>query len=154
MVLFDLIHIHNVLLILGITTKVYVIDIPKVEVIDGPINVRGLLTQSVKDYKQTLGNIINMDPKQMKLVLLVLRKRKTDIKLIDKDDIDLQTAEFMDASNKVFVSTMLDVDSNKPFYETTLYKLILRFENIISLQVQIPDISKGKSNNILFLIAE
>ncbi|KAF7405145.1 hypothetical protein HZH66_004051 [Vespula vulgaris] len=126
----------------GITTKVFVIDIPKVEVIDGPINVRGLLTQSVKDYKQTLGNIINMDPKQMKLVLLVLRKRKTDIKLIDKDDIDLQTAEFIDASNKVFVSTMLDVDSNKPFYETTLYKLILRFENIISLQVQIPDISK------------
>ncbi|XP_015186575.1 PREDICTED: ubiquitin carboxyl-terminal hydrolase 47 isoform X1 [Polistes dominula] len=128
----------------GITTKVFVIDIPKVDIIDGPINVRGLLNQSVKDYKQMLGNIINMDPKQMKLVLLVLRKpvKLVDIKLIDRDDIDLQTAEFIDGSNKVFVSTMLDVDSNKSFDETTMYKVISRLESFISLQVQIPDVNK------------
>ncbi|KAK2587743.1 hypothetical protein KPH14_003851 [Odynerus spinipes] len=123
----------------GVATKVFVIDIPKAEVIDGPINMRGLFTQTVKDYKQALGSLINMEPKQMKLVL---RKHETDIKLIDKDDIELQAAGFIDASNKVFVSTMLDVDSNKPFYETALYKFIERFENIISLQVQIPDTNK------------
>lgn len=122
----------------GVATKVFVIDVTREEVIDGPINIRGLLSQSVKEYKQTVGKIINMDPKQMKVIL----QKFPETRPVENDDSDLQTEGFYNA-NKVFISTMYDIDSSKPFQESTVHRIIGNFRHVISLHVQLPDTSKG-----------
>ncbi|CAL1686058.1 unnamed protein product [Lasius platythorax] len=121
----------------GVATKVFVIDVAREEVIDGPIDIRGSLSQSVKEYKQIVGKIINMDPKQMKVIL----RKHPETRLVENDDSDLQTEGFYNA-NKVFISTMYDIDNNKPFQESTVYRVIENFRYVISLHVQLPDISK------------
>ncbi|KAG7189796.1 hypothetical protein KM043_017456 [Ampulex compressa] len=122
----------------GVSTKVYVVDVPGNEVIDGPINVRALLEQTVRDYKQMLEKIINMDAKQMKLVLYQYAE---DIKVVMEDDNELDSEGFYPGI-KVFVSTMFDLDSNKGFHESALYKIVDNFGNVISLLIQLPDTSK------------
>lgn len=127
--------------LVGVATKVFVIDVAREEVIDGPINIRGLLSQSVKEYKQTVGKVINMDPKQMKVIL---PKYPDSYDLVESDDNDLQTEGFYNAK-KIFVLTMNDTDNNKPLQESTVYKIIKNFKYVISLYIQLPDISKGKT---------
>jgi len=124
--------------VLGVATKVFVIDVTREEVIDGPIDVRGLLSQSVKEYKQTVGKIISMDPKQMKVIL----RKFPEIRPVENDDSDLQTEGFYNA-NKVFISTMYDIDNGKPFQESTVHRIIENFRHVISLHIQLPDTSKG-----------
>ncbi|XP_050452269.1 ubiquitin carboxyl-terminal hydrolase 47 [Cataglyphis hispanica] len=121
----------------GVATKVFVIDVAREEVIDGPIDIRGSLSQSVKEYKQIVGKIINMDPKQMKVIL----RKHPEIRPVENDDNDLQTEGFYNA-NKVFISTMYDIDNNKSFQESTVYRVIENFRYVISLHVQLPDTSK------------
>ncbi|KAL6422951.1 hypothetical protein ACFW04_010448 [Cataglyphis niger] len=121
----------------GVATKVFVIDVAREEVIDGPIDIRGSLSQSVKEYKQIVGKIINMDPKQMKVIL----RKHPEIRPVQNDDNDLQTEGFYNA-NKVFISTMYDIDNNKSFQESTVYRVIENFRYVISLHVQLPDTSK------------
>jgi len=122
----------------GVATKVFVIDVAREEVIDGPIDIRGLLSQSVKEYKQTVGKIISMDPKQMKVIL----RKFPEIRPVENDDSDLQTEGFYNA-NKIFISTMYDIDNSKPFQESTVHRIIENFRHVISLHVQLPDTSKG-----------
>ncbi|KAG5319610.1 UBP47 hydrolase, partial [Pseudoatta argentina] len=121
----------------GVATKVFVIDVAREDVIDGPIDIRGLLSQSVKEYKQTVGKIISMDPKQMKVIL----RKFPEIRPVENDDSDLQTEGFYNA-NKVFISTMYDIDNSKPFLESTVHRIIENFRHVISLHVQLPDTSK------------
>lgn len=122
----------------GVATKVFVVDIAKEEVVDGPISVRGLLTQTVKEYKLQLSKLLKIDAKQMKLIL---QKYPSDSRLLDKDDNMLQSEGFY-GPNKIFVATALDTDNTKPFHESKLYKIIENFEYIISLRVVLPDTSK------------
>ncbi|XP_029160732.1 ubiquitin carboxyl-terminal hydrolase 47 isoform X2 [Nylanderia fulva] len=121
----------------GVATKVFIIDVAREEVIDGPIDIRGSLSQSVKEYKQTVGKIINIDPKQMKVIL----RKHPETRLVENDDSDLQTEGFYNA-NKIFISTMYDIDNKKPFLESTVYRVIENFRYVISLHVQLPDVSK------------
>lgn len=122
----------------GVAIKVFVIDVAREEVIDGPIDIRGLLSQSVKEYKQTVGKIVSMDPKQMKVIL----QKFPETKPVENDDSDLQTEGFYNA-NKVFISTIYDIDNNKPFQESTVHRIIENFRHVISLHVQLPDTNKG-----------
>lgn len=124
----------------GVATKVFVIDIAREEVIDGSIDIRGLLSQTVKEYKQTVGKVINMDAKQMKVIL----QEYPEIRPVENDDNDLQTEGFYNA-NKIFVTTMYDIDNNKSFQESTVYRIIENFKDVILLHVQLPDISKGNN---------
>jgi len=96
------------------------------------------LSQSVKDYKQTVGKVINMDPKQMKVIL----QKFPETKPVENDDNDLQTEGFYNA-NKIFITTMYDIDNNKSFQESTVYRVIENFRYVISLHIQLPDTSKG-----------
>ncbi|XP_036142205.1 ubiquitin carboxyl-terminal hydrolase 47 isoform X2 [Monomorium pharaonis] len=121
----------------GVATKVFVIDVAREEIIDGPIDIRGLLSQSVKEYKQTVGKIVNMDPKQMKVML----QKFPETRPVENDDSDLQTEGFYNA-NKVFISTMYDIDNNKPFQESTVHRIIESFRYVFFLHVQLPDTSK------------
>lgn len=82
-----------------------------------------------------------MDPKQMKVIL---PKYPDSYDLVENDDNDLQTEGFYNAK-KVFVLTMNDTDNNKPLQESTVYKIIKNFKYVISLHIQLPDISKGES---------
>ncbi|XP_046413365.1 ubiquitin carboxyl-terminal hydrolase 47 isoform X1 [Neodiprion fabricii] len=122
----------------GVATKVFVVDIDKEEVVDGPISVRGLLTQTIREYKLELSKLLKLDAKQIKLVL---QKYPSDSRLLDKDDNMLQSEGFY-GPNKIFVATALDTDETKPFHESKLQKIIENFEYIISLRVLLPDTSK------------
>ncbi|XP_024942209.1 ubiquitin carboxyl-terminal hydrolase 47 isoform X2 [Cephus cinctus] len=121
----------------GIALKVFVVDVLKKEIVDGPINVRGLTTQTVKEFKQQLGKILNMDPKQMKLVY----QRFSGSKPLENDDNQLQTERLIN-SDKIYVSTMIDPDPTKPYHESVLNKIIANGEHIYFLHIQLPDTSK------------
>lgn len=76
----------------------------------------------------------------------VILRKHPETRLVENDDSDLQTEGFYNA-NKVFISTMYDIDNNKPFQESTVYRVIENFRYVISLHVQLPDISKGNLYN-------
>lgn len=127
----------------GVATKVFVVDIDKEEVVDGPISVRGLLTQTVKEYKIQLSKILNVDPKRMKLIL---QKYPSLSRVLDKDDNVLQSEGFY-GPHKILVTTTSDNDStNEPFDESKFNKMIENFDYLISLRVLLPDTSKGDEN--------
>lgn len=75
----------------------------------------------------------------------VILRKHPEIRLVENDDNDLQTEGFYNA-NKVFIS-MYDIDNNKSFLESTVYRVIENFRYVISLHVQLPDISKGNLYN-------
>lgn len=75
---------------------------------------------------------------------VILPKYPDSYDLVENDDSDLQTEGFYNAK-KVFVLTMNDTDNNKPLQESTVYKIIKNFKHVISLHIQLPDISKGES---------
>ncbi|XP_076764175.1 ubiquitin specific protease 47 [Xylocopa sonorina] len=118
----------------GIVTKVYVVNVARKKLLEGPINIRGLCTQTVREYKQVVGKCLNIDPNEMKLVI---RKRGTDTILIENDDDMLALADFSN-SVKVFVCVMYDAKCNKSFFETTVSAIAEQFENIITLSIKLP----------------
>lgn len=136
------IHCINFLFFLiGIVTKLYVVDVARKKLIEGPLNVRGLFTQTVKEYKQVVGKFVNMDPDDMKIVL---RKHGTDTILVQNDDAILAVAEFCNLV-KVFVCTNCDAECNKSYLETTISRIAEQLENIITLRIRLPpNPSKGK----------
>ncbi|XP_068965788.1 ubiquitin carboxyl-terminal hydrolase 47-like isoform X1 [Bombus flavifrons] len=118
----------------GIVTKVYVVDVSRKKLIEGPLNVRGLFTQTVREYKQVVGKFINMDPSDMKIVL---RKHGTDAILVQNDDAILAVADFCNLI-KVFVCTNADAECNKSYFETTICGIAEQLENIITLRIKLP----------------
>ncbi|XP_012279277.1 ubiquitin carboxyl-terminal hydrolase 47 [Orussus abietinus] len=123
----------------GVATKVFVVDVAKKEVVDEAISVRGFFLQTVREYKEQVGKVVNMDPKQMKMVLL--RCSSYQAVLIDKDDNTLED-EHIQNRDKVFVATAFDVDPTKPFLESTLHNIAINFNYVISVHVVLPDTSE------------
>jgi len=72
----------------------------------------------------------------------VILQKFPETKPVENDDNDLQTEGFYNA-NKIFITTMYDIDNNKSFQESTVYRVIENFRYVISLHIQLPDISKG-----------
>lgn len=125
----------------GIVTKVYVVDVARKKLIEGPQTVRGSFTQTVKEYKQVVGTMFNMDPDDMKLVI---RKHGTDAILVQNDDAILAVADFYNLI-KVFVCISYDAECNKSYFETTISGIAEQLENIITLRIKLPpNPSKGK----------
>ncbi|KAK9300885.1 hypothetical protein QLX08_006588 [Tetragonisca angustula] len=118
----------------GIVTKVYVVDVARKKLIEGPQTVRGSFTQTVKEYKQVVGTMFNMDPDDMKLVI---RKHGTDAILVQNDDAILAVADFYNLI-KVFVCTSYDAECNKSYFETTISGIAEQLENIITLRIKLP----------------
>ena len=119
----------------GIITKVYVVDVPRRLVTERAIDVQALSTQTVKEYKQIVGKIVNMDPDEMKIVL---RKHYRESILVE-DDNQLLEVDFSD-SDLVYVSTMLDTEC-KPFFDSALNEIIENFEDIKTVTFELPDTS-------------
>lgn len=132
---------NNIFLLVGIVTKVYVVDVARKKLIEGPQTVRGSFTQTVKEYKQVVGIMFNMDPDDMKIVI---RKHGTDAILVQNDDAILAVADFYNLI-KVFVCTSYDAECNKSYFETTISNIAEQLENIITLRIKLPpNPSKGK----------
>ncbi|XP_066582168.1 ubiquitin carboxyl-terminal hydrolase 47 [Prorops nasuta] len=121
----------------GIVNRVFVVDVPKREIVNGPLIVRGTLSQTVKEYKEMLGQIINMDPKQMKLVLL---RYLLLTKVIECNENTVESELFH--GNNLFVSTMYDTDANKPPQESTLFQIANSFSNVTLCYVKLPVVYK------------
>ncbi|XP_076386185.1 ubiquitin specific protease 47 isoform X2 [Megachile rotundata] len=121
----------------GIVTKVFIVDVPTREVIEGPITVQASHTQTVREYKQMVGKKVNMDLTDMEIIL---RKRGSSAILVSNDDLELQAAEFCDLVN-VFVCSMADAEY-KPFLKTAIYDIVKELKNIIILRIKLPDTSK------------
>lgn len=132
--------------LIGIVTKVYVVDVSRKKLIEGPLNVRGLFTQTVREYKQVVGKFINMDPSDMKIVL---RKHGTDAILVQNDDAILAVADFCNLI-KVFVCTNADAECNKSYFETTICGIAEQLENIITLRIKLPPNSSKGETIIIF----
>lgn len=110
------------------------------EEVKGPIIVRGNLTETVKEYKETLA-------KQLKLpgdsIHIVLEKFSNEPRLLQSDDATLKSEGFY-GSNKIYVATALDEDDQKPLILSKLHKIIDRFEHVITLHVSLPNVDNGK----------
>lgn len=100
--------------------------------------MQALSTQTVKEYKQIVGKIVNMDPDEMKIVL---RKHYRESILV-ADDNQLLQVDFSDAGF-VYVSTMLDTEC-KPFFDSALNEIIENFEDIKTVTFELPDTSPGR----------
>ncbi|XP_076242818.1 ubiquitin specific protease 47 isoform X2 [Calliopsis andreniformis] len=118
-----------------ILTKVNIVDVPKRKLLER-IEVRASWTQTVREYKEMVGKIVNMDPDEMKLVL---QTERLDIVPVINDDADLRTAKFTDCFN-VYISTMFDTEC-KFFYHSAMYAIINNFKYILTIYIELPDTS-------------
>ncbi|XP_063244790.1 ubiquitin carboxyl-terminal hydrolase 47 isoform X2 [Bacillus rossius redtenbacheri] len=121
----------------GVVAKVFVVDI-ETEEVDGPFSVRGNLSQTVGEFKQTLLKSLSLNWDAMNIVL----EKHSGARLLQKDHKTLKFEGFYGKSNKIFISSRIDEDSEKSFYVSKLHSLIDRFEHIITLHLVLPDIDK------------
>lgn len=121
---------------LGTPLKVCVIDSVNEDFIDGPFCVRGHHGQSGAELKQQLSKIINIEPQNMSVY-----KRdhlRTDYNLFDDEEI-LQHMN-LEVSYKIFVITPVESEESGLF---KILNLIDKFQTIMWLHIQLPDIDKG-----------
>ncbi|XP_053971418.1 ubiquitin carboxyl-terminal hydrolase 47 isoform X2 [Hylaeus anthracinus] len=121
----------------GFTTKVYIVDVNRKSLIEGPIDVPGLHSQTVKEYKQVVGKMVNMDLSDMKLVL---QHDYIDTHFEPEDEVELGPAGFVPLIN-VYISNV-PVDELQAFHFSALYEIIENHKNIITLRVELPETSK------------
>ncbi|CAK9829042.1 Ubiquitin carboxyl-terminal hydrolase 47 [Anthophora retusa] len=117
-----------------IVTKVCVVDVAKKKLIDGPKTVQALLTQTVREYKQMVGKLIDMNPDEMKLIL---RRHGTDMMIfVQNDDADLESEAFCNAAS-VFIYNIRDAECPL-FVQTAINGIAEQLENIITLFIKLP----------------
>ena len=131
--------------VLGVATKVYVIDVPRADIIDGPISVRGYLSQTVREFKQKLSQIVNIDPTEMKLVAMILSQYR-----LLQDDETLQAEGFAVYNvHKLYVCSNFNTEITNPpkntsnkFPNSILFSMIESFEKLIWCYVHLPEVGK------------
>ncbi|XP_076622356.1 ubiquitin specific protease 47 [Colletes latitarsis] len=120
-----------------LSTTVYIIDIPRKKFIDGPIDVHGTRSQTVKEYKQMVAKAFGRDLGDMKVFL---QKYGLDALVEVDDDVELQTAGFTHLMN-VYISNVPDTEC-KTFHHSTICELIKNYENTVLLRLKLPELSK------------
>ncbi|XP_011315103.1 ubiquitin carboxyl-terminal hydrolase 47 [Fopius arisanus] len=113
----------------GLGTRVFHIDCVEEKIIDGPIYVRGYRAQTVKQYKEQVGEILNINPDKM---VVVLQKYPSGVRVIMNNGNQLVNEGFL-TGVRVFV--MDKTDNN-------LAEFIDKFETLICLDVELPDTSE------------
>ncbi|KOC63118.1 Ubiquitin carboxyl-terminal hydrolase 47, partial [Habropoda laboriosa] len=96
-----------------IVTKVCVVDVAKKKLVEGPKTVQALHTQTVREYKQMVGKLVDMNPDEMKI-----------------------TAEFCNAVS-VFICNKRDTECES-FLEAAINGIAEQLENIITLCIRLP----------------
>lgn len=132
----------------GTAFKVYVVDVPKADIIDGPIVVRGYLAQPVKELKQQLSKIVQIEPNEMNLVLHTLSQFNLlrDDKTLDEEGVE------SDSVRKLFVSSKFDcelsmltnssINAMNDSPNSKLLTVLENFSSIIWLNFQLPELNK------------
>lgn len=131
----------------GTPLKVCVIDSVNEDFIDGPFCVRGHHGQSGAELKQQLSKIINIEPQNMSVY-----KRdhlRTDYNLFDDEEI-LQHMN-LEVSYKIFVITPVESEESGLF---KILNLIDKFQTIMWLHIQLPDIDKDYTEELQSLTLE
>ncbi|XP_043285932.1 ubiquitin carboxyl-terminal hydrolase 47 isoform X2 [Venturia canescens] len=118
---------------------VYVIDITKNEVIQGPIVVRARLTQTVQEYKEQLGVTLNMDPKE---IYLIFQPGILSTRVVSANENTLQEEGYANAT-KVIVETSLG--SGKI---TDLSNIRALITGLILINVPLPDVNEEELRNL------
>lgn len=128
----------------GVSTRVYVVDVPNREIVNGPLNVRAYMQSTLSEYKEQLARVSGIDASQMRVVKQFAQNYEdfTEPKLLEEDNNNsLRHEEFRHGVN-VYVSSMLDTNPEQTFKYSTLYKIIKLVSETIVLTVQLPDTSK------------
>lgn len=121
---------------------------PQADIIDGPISVRGYQAETVREYKQQLAKIVNIDPDEMNLVAMVFSQYHLlqDDKTLEAESLDVH------GEHKVYVSLMFDTDFTEASKNTAsevpslkLLSVIESLEKVIWIHVQLPEVNKGSS---------
>ncbi|GLH00204.1 Ubiquitin carboxyl-terminal hydrolase 47 [Gryllus bimaculatus] len=74
----------------GVPTKVFVVDV-ETEEVEGPFDVRGNLSQTVREFKLTLGKALKLDPEKIKVVI---EKYSNEPKLLEDCERTLKMEGF------------------------------------------------------------
>lgn len=83
--------------VLGVTVKLYLVNVEKDEVEVPPTSIRSLLSSSVAELKESVGKIFNIDQKNM---ILVTERYTNEFQILEDDTMTLQNIGFY-TSNKV-----------------------------------------------------
>lgn len=121
----------------------YVIDIAKNVVTQGPIVVRARLTQTVQEYKEQLSLVLNMDPKDM---YLVFQPQATSAGVMIDNEKTLQEEGYANAS-KILVESSLG--SGKMTDLDNILDIHSILNGLILLNVPLPDVSEGNFDILL-----
>ncbi|XP_034952532.1 ubiquitin carboxyl-terminal hydrolase 47 [Chelonus insularis] len=119
-----------------ITTKVFLINVATKKIEDGPINIRVDPFLTVSEYKKVLSEHLSISLWQMQVVVL---KSTSEVQLLEHDYDKLDKLGFTSGC-KVFVATKIDINNSKSFNESTLKQLVDIFENVVMLNVQLPEV--------------
>lgn len=120
----------------GTTIKAHVVNLTTEEV-EGPYNLRGSLSMTVRELKELLGRSLNLNPDTMRVVL---ERYYNDLRPLTSDSKTLKMEGFY-RSNKVYVEAS-GREPNDWFTGSCMYYILDRYENTISLYCPLPDTSK------------
>ncbi|XP_076039758.1 ubiquitin carboxyl-terminal hydrolase 47-like isoform X2 [Oratosquilla oratoria] len=119
----------------GTTVKVHLIDL-QTEEVEGPFTVRGSLSMTVREFKELLGRHFSLNPDTMRVVL---ERYYNGLKLLTGDTKALKLEGFY-RSSKVYVEAS-GIEPNDFFTGSSMYHIMDRFENTITLHCSLPDTS-------------
>ena len=120
----------------GVATKVYVVDLEKQQVLQGPINVRALQNEPLLKYQEKLAPLIGMDPKNIDLV--IPKPTSSRPTFIQSKLVSLHNG-ISEKCCKIFVPSV-----GSKITAVTAVDVVDTFGYLNSFTVQLPDTSKGK----------
>ncbi|KAG7164653.1 Ubiquitin carboxyl-terminal hydrolase 47-like [Homarus americanus] len=120
----------------GTTIKAHVVNLTTEEV-EGPYNLRGSLNMTVRELKELLGRSLNLNPDTMRVVL---ERYYNDLRPLTTDTKTLKMEGFY-RSNKVYIEAS-GTEHNEFFTGSSMYSILDRYENTITLYCPLPDTSK------------
>ncbi|XP_064085463.1 ubiquitin carboxyl-terminal hydrolase 47-like isoform X9 [Macrobrachium nipponense] len=120
----------------GTTIKAHVVNLTSEEV-EGPYTLRGSLSMTVRELKELVGRALNLNPDTMRIVL---ERYYNDLRPLSTDSKTLKVEGFY-RSNKIYVEAS-GKEANDWFTGSSMYCILDRHENTITLYCPLPDTSK------------
>ncbi|XP_064628944.1 ubiquitin carboxyl-terminal hydrolase 47-like [Lineus longissimus] len=123
----------------GVTCRVHVVDVENDNILP-PVNVRAYTTQTVAEFQKLIGEILDVPTENMRCVL----ERAGEVRYLSSLGRTLKGEGFI-KSNKVFIEYSGQEDQSIPFIDTQFHQILDRYENTITLHVNLPSIVEVES---------
>ncbi|XP_078041593.1 ubiquitin specific protease 47 [Augochlora pura] len=130
-----------------ITTKVYAIDVVEEKITEGPLKLRALRSQPVREYKKMLTMLFGMKSSKMAVLLGEPGKKLT---LMDDDECSLLSSTKLTEDTDVFLTTTYNDEWMSLIDKATSANILLNYpnnENILTFRLKLPDPSKSSEMN-------